>query len=377
MSPNKSKDSYPWRAGNRFELLIDGRAYFREMLQAIHHARHSVWLETYLVESGEITTAFIRALQDAAQRGVAVRIMLDGFGSLGLQQADRVALTRTGIRLHLYNPIDYGKLRRNLFRDHRKILVVDQRIAFTGGWGLTDDFSARSARPWRETGLCIEGPNVRDWAHLFATDWERFTSEPLRIRHDDSHRQANQMGRVAVAMRRHRTEIKRHLVRQLRRSRQRIWISTGYFVPSWKLRRALARAARRGIDVRLLLPGPATDHPGVRFAARRHYARLLKAGVRILEFQPRVLHQKVALCDDWVSIGSSNLDRWTFRWNLEANQEIGDIAFATSTAAMFEADFSHSREIHLQDWLRRPRLERLKEYAYGLIDQLSDRYLRP
>lgn len=370
------KLDFPWRAGNEFRLLIDGAAIFPAMLEAIGQARRSVWLETYLMESGHTATAFITALRDAARRGVGVRVLLDDFGARGLHRDDRIALQTDGVRLHLYNPLNYGRLRRNLFRDHRKILVVDGELAFSGGWGITDGFSPDSPLPWRETGIQIQGPNAGDWARLFAANWGAGTGEALPS-HKPPVAAGGQHGRVAIAMRRPYTEIKRHLLRRIRRCRHRLWLSTGYFVPSWKLRRALARAARRGRDVRLLLPGPLTDHPGVRFAGRRHYARLLRAGVRIFEYQPRILHQKVVLCDDWISIGSSNLDRWNFRWNLEANQEVEDAAFAAEAGAMLDTDLRHSEEIRLEDWLRRPRLERLREYVYGLIDQLSERVIRP
>lgn len=366
----------PWRGGNEFGLLIDGEAIFPVMLEAIEQARRSVWLETYLAESGRVATQFIHSLQAAARRGVTIRVMLDDFGARGLNRADKTALQGPGMRLHLYNPLDYGRLRRNLLRDHRKILVVDDAIAFTGGWGLTDGFSPDSPAPWRETGIRIRGPNVGDWAELFAANWGAATGEALPSVHRPAPVTPNQQGRVAVAMRRPYTEIKRHLLRRIRRCRERLWVSTGYFVPSWKLRRALARAARQGRDVRLLLPGPLTDHPGVRFAGRRHYTRLLRAGVRIFEYQPRILHQKVVLCDDWSSIGSSNLDRWNFRWNLEANQEVEDAAFAAGVMVMLEADLQQSREIRLDAWLRRPRLERLREYLFGLLDQLSERAIR-
>ena len=342
------------------------------MLEAISRARHSVWLETYLAESGQVTSQFIRAL-----RGVQVRVMLDDFGSRGLSHVDRAALNQPGIRLHFYNPLDFGRLRRNLFRDHRKLLVVDGEMAFTGGWGLTDGFGPDNPRPWRETGLRIQGPNVSDWARLFATNWGSCTGEALSLPPAPEPLAEGRPGRLAVALGRPYTGIKRHLLGRIRRCRQRVWLSTGYFVPPWKLRRALARAARRGCDVRLLLPGPRTDHPGVRFAGRRHYARLLRAGVRIFEYQPRILHQKVVLSDDWLSLGSSNLDRWNFRWNLEANQEVDAADFAAEVERMLTDDLQQSLEIQLEDWLRRPRLERLREYLYGLIDQLSERAIRP
>ncbi|MDE2449865.1 MAG: hypothetical protein KGO22_12900, partial [Gammaproteobacteria bacterium] len=154
-------------------------------------------------------------------------------------------------------------------------------------------------------------------------------------------------------------------------------IMSAYFVPSRRFRKALRRAARRGVDVRLLVPGPKTDHPWVRHAARRFYGKLLRNGVRIFEYQPRVLHGKMALCDDWVSLGSSNLDRWSFRWNLEANQEIESAAFAAQAAAIFAADCDDSHELNRRHWRRRAVLDRLRESIAGALDRILDRWRRP
>jgi phosphatidylserine/phosphatidylglycerophosphate/cardiolipin synthase-like enzyme len=148
-----------------------------------------------------------------------------------------------------------------------------------------------------------------------------------------------------------------------------VWLATAYFIPSTKLRRALRRAASRGVDVRLLLPGPITDHPAVRYASRRFYARLLRYGVRIFEYQGRFMHTKVALADDWTTIGSSNVDRWNLRWNLEANQEIEDRGFAAQTLAMLQEDFTHCEEILYREWHRRSRLQRLREWLWGKVDR--------
>src|SRR5207244_8165903 len=152
-------------------------------------------------------------------------------------------------------------------------------------------------------------------------------------------------GRVVLSEAWWRSELANAVARRLGSANQRAWIMSAYFVPSRRFRKALRRAARRGVDVRLLLPGARTDHPWVRQAARRFYGKLLRNGVKIFEYQPRMLHAKMILCDDWVSIGSSNLDRWSFRWNLEANQEIADADFANAAAAVFAGDFAVSRAL--------------------------------
>jgi cardiolipin synthase A/B len=152
---------------------------------------------------------------------------------------------------------------------------------------------------------------------------------------------------------------------------------SAYFVPSRRFRKALRRAARRGVDVRLLVPGARTDHPWVRYAARRFYGRMLHNGVQIFEYQPQMLHAKVILCDDWVSLGSSNLDRWSLRWNLEANQEVADARFADVTAALFARDFALSRAISRRHWRQRAWLDRLREGIAGALDRQLDRWRRP
>jgi phosphatidylserine/phosphatidylglycerophosphate/cardiolipin synthase-like enzyme len=211
--------------------------------------------------------------------------------------------------------------------------------------------------------VAIEGRVVEDWQALFAETWMQMTRQGAVATPPASPLEAGARGRIVAAP----VEIKRSVVARARRARTRLWIATAYFVPSWKLLRALRRAAARGADVRLLLPGPLTDHPAVRHVGRRYYARLLRNRVRIFEYQPRVLHAKTVLCDDWVSIGSSNLDRWNLRWNLEANQEVEDRAFAAEVQAMFEADFCASTEWHQASWEGRPWHIRVREYAWGIV----------
>lgn len=362
---------FPWRDGNRFRLLIDGDRFFPVMLEAISSAETYVLMEMYLMESGTVSDRFIAALLNVASRGVTVYLLLDDFGALGLQRADRDRLQQNNITLVFYNRLHYGKWQRNFFRNHRKLLIVDGRVAFVGGAGITDDFDPplHTERRWRDTMVAIEGPIVDDWQFLFNATWNHATDIRLALPAPTDYGMAgNQQGRINYSRGILYTEIKRTVINRIRHARNRVWLATAYFVPSVKLRRALRRAARRGVDVRLLVPGNHTDHPAVRHAGRRFYQRLLRHGVRIFEFRPRFTHSKVLLCDEWSSIGSSNLDRWTLRWNLEANQEIYDTVFSGQVRDMLEHDFTQSRERQFREWATRPWHRRWKEDFWGWVD---------
>jgi cardiolipin synthase A/B len=372
---------FPWRYGNGFRLLIDGVEFLEPMVQAIEAAERFVLLEMYLVESGAVADRFIAALVGAGRRGARVMALLDAFGSLGLRHKDRRRLTAAGVELHFHNPLGWSKRLRNFMRDHRKLLLIDDRVAFVGGMGLTDDFAGRfdGRDAWRETVVEIEGPVVADWRNLFLRTWSRRrpcdTSEGnslLPVQAADG-----AAGRVASSESWHFAELADSVVERIATARRRVWITSPYFVTSHRLRKALRHASRRGAEVRLLGSGPLTDHPAVRHAARRFFGKLLRNGVRIFEYQPRVLHAKTVICDDWVSIGSSNLDRWGFKWNLEANQEIEHGPFANRAAAVFEADCGESLELDRREWLRRPALDRARENLAGLLDRTLERWRRP
>jgi cardiolipin synthase A/B len=339
---------WPWRTGNVFQLLDGGGEFFEAMLEAIDAASTSVLLEMYLVQSGAITTRFIAALGAAVQRGAQVRVVFDGFGAFGFSRADRRRLLAAGVQLRFFNPLRLSNRLGNLLRDHRKLLVTDGCTAFVGGAGLTDQFARGPRGPWREVA-----PRPCPPCEPGAT------------------------GRLSLSEARQRSVLANGVRLRIDSATRRAWIMSAYFVPSRRFRKALRRAARRGVDVRLLMPGPRTDHPWVRQAARRFYGKMLRNGVRIFEYQPHMLHAKVIVCDDWVSIGSSNLDRWSFRWNLEANQEVADAPFADTVAALFESDLRVSRAISRRYWRQRAWLDRLRESIAGALDRQLDRWRRP
>lgn len=370
LAVTSSKYRFPWRKGNRFELLVDGAAFYPRMLEAIAAARHTVWLELYLCESGAVADRFIAAFLAAADRGVAVKLLLDDFGAYRLSAPDRARLAAGGVEVLFYNRLRYGKFLHNMFRDHRKLLVVDGMVAFVGGAGIADAFDppGQPHLRWRETMVRIEGPVLIDWQALFADVWNHYAPTQLGPSTVPAALANGVAGRVTATSGLPVQEIKRSLIRRIRGAHQRVWISTAYFIPARKLVRALRHAAHRGIDVRLLVPGPQTDHPAVRHAGRRFFAPLLRSGVRIFEYQPRFLHSKVILADHWVSIGSSNLDRWNLYWNLEANQEIQDLGFAAHTEAMLRRDFAESVECGLEALHRRPWHLRLRERLWGSVD---------
>jgi phosphatidylserine/phosphatidylglycerophosphate/cardiolipin synthase-like enzyme len=376
-----SKYGFSWRAGNRFELLVDGQVFLSRMLGAIQQARCFVLMESYLFESGAVANRFIDTLAQAAQRGVAVKLLIDGFGALRLKAIDQRRLRRSGVDVVVYNVLHFGKQLRNLLRDHRKLLLIDGSQAYTGGAGITDAFDPAWHRPWRETMLAIEGPVVADWQELFARTWSDAAGQALVLpattpaaladgqAGEQNNGRCGQWGRVVASSGvRARNDITRSVVSRVSRAEHRVWLASAYFVPSRKLRHELRQAARRGVDVRLLLPGPDTDHPSARYAGRRFFARLLANGVHICEYQPRFMHAKVVLCDDWASVGSSNLDHWNLRWNLEANQEVHDARTAGEIAAMFEEDFRHSEELDYGGWQQRWWGARALENLWGTVD---------
>lgn len=368
--PRKQKYHFEWQEQCHFELLIDGSNFFEAMLQAIDEAEKFVLLELYLIESGNVTRRFVNALIRARQRDVEVKIIFDDYGTRLLDPLDREKLIAQGIELNFYNPVNYRRFYRSLRRDHRKLLVVDGLIAFIGGAGLSDAFQPPffPEQAWHDVMVSAEGPVVEDWITVFTDIWKRVTTAPLALPayHTKSFHDG-QLGRVTIAEGPRLQEINRSFIKRVRNAEHRVWLTTPYFIASHKIRRSLIRCAKSGTDVRILLPGPFSDHPWVTHASRGFYSRLLRHGVRIFEYQPRFPHAKIELCDNWCSIGSSNLDRWNQRWNLDANQEIDDSDFARQVMEMFEQDFEQSIEISYTQWLSRSRWQRLREWLSGRI----------
>lgn len=380
-----------WREGNRFVLLPEGERYLPVLFEAMEQAEHSILLELYAFDEGELAERFIATLTRAAARGVKVMVLLDGAGAWGMSGHSRQRLLDAGVALRYFNPLtarrlfsvrrltSLKRLRSSISRDHRKLLVIDCRQAFTGGFGAMDYF----LHGWFEVAVRIEGPCVRDWIALFRGVWASRLShgegdpgsiDRLLDETRDTTRRGDMRGRVIWGGGYRYQAIRRSLHHRVHTAQRRVWLCTPYFAPTYSLRRLLVRAARRGVDVRLLLPSDVHhDHPTVRYAGQRFYARLLKGGVRIFEYQPDFIHAKFAICDEWSTVGSCNFDHWSLQWNLEANQEVDDADFAHELAMVFERNFAKSYEISSKVWAQRPFWKRMREWCFGTLDAMITR----
>ncbi|WP_370298455.1 phosphatidylserine/phosphatidylglycerophosphate/cardiolipin synthase family protein [Pontibacterium sp.] len=364
---------FQWREGNKIDLMVDGEAFFPVMLEEMRKARHSLLLEFYLVASGHITTRFLEEMIAAVERGVMVRMIIDGFGALKFTQADRKKLQQAGVQIVVYNPLHATKLTRNFARDHRKLLIVDQQVAFIGGTGLTDVYWLAEAKgsPWHELMARVEGPAATDLISIYNALWKRCTHQDLPPAPYAVTPAGDAAIRVTTVQGMYQQEIKASFLHRVNRSQERVWMMTAYFLPSFSVRSALRRAARRGVDVRLIIAGPYTDQPWVFHASKRYYRSLLKAGVKIYEYQPRFLHAKAAVVDNWSSLGSCNLDHWNLRWNLEANVEVQDATFVNQVGQVLRDDMHHCHQVTYDEWMLRPWHRKLREYVWAWLAKLA------
>ncbi len=368
------RNPYPEREANAFHLLAGPDAFLPVMLQAVRNARRYVLFEQYLFSSGEVAGHFIEALTACVQRGVRVYMLLDHFGARGLTHADRRRIEQSGISLAFYNPAYLRHFFRGLPRNHCKALIVDGELAYTGGAGISDDYIGSGGNPpWHDVVVEMRGPIAGDWQGKFVHTWQRWAGE-IDLPEAAVQQTGGQRGRLMVSLRGMRKYIRRSLLAHIRHASGRVWLSTAYWLPGRVMLRALRVARRRGVDVCLLLPGPINDHPSVYHAGRRYYHFLLRHGIRIFEYQPAFMHAKLYLCDDWCSVGSCNMDRWGLRWNLEANLESGDADLCAEVEGFFSQGVARCTEITLEMWRARPIASRFREWLFGYIDLMIERY---
>ena len=367
---DKKAYQYPWRDNNSFQILIDGAEYFSTMLDEIKKAEQHILFEAYLFQSGNTADKFIHELCSAKQRGVEVFVLLDEYGSKGLNEKDKQTLINKGINVFSYHPVSYLNIGRSLKRDHRKLLIIDDTVAFVGGAGITDYFSSDiNPNYWHDVMLKVQGEVVSDLSHSFCHIWGEknppfpsFTTKKfIKTTQEDNN------ARVIISSGAEKNEIIRAIITHIRSSKDRVWLTSPYFISSWKIRRALRYAAKKGVDVRLIFPGAISDHKWVTYGIQRYYQRLLKANVTIYEYQPRFSHAKIILCDDWFTIGSSNFDRWNQFLNLDLNIEVFNSEANRKVVELFDDDFSKSKLIVLNKWNTRSLLQHTKEWFAGIM----------
>ena len=359
--------------GNRVTTLLNGDQAFPAMLEAIRSAERSITLEAYIFWSGTVGTAFAEALAERARAGVATHLVIDGVGSQKLDDELIERMRQAGVQVVKFRPVRWYNLDRVNHRTHRKILVVDGRVGFTGGLGVADLYqgNAQDRDHWRDGQFRAEGPVVGQMQAAFLDNWIE-TGNGLLHGTDYFPPLDSAGGALAQAIYSSPgggTESLRLMYHLAIASAARsILIGNPYFVPNTLAVEMLVEARRRGVRVEIIVPGPITDAGLVRRASRAKWGPLLEAGVRIYEYQPTMYHNKLMVVDDyWVSVGSTNLDNRSFRLNDEANLNVFDEAFAREQAGIFAQDRARSKELTLEAWRERPVTERLEEMVAWML----------
>lgn len=366
----------PVLQADQVELLQNGDAFYTSMLEAIRGARESINFEVYIFEPDEVGRQFMDAFEDRARAGVEVRLLVDGFGSFKLRRHHRDRLREAGVKFERFRPLALRNLVRIYRRTHRRAIVIDGRVAYTGGAAVSRKWAGnvRNSHEWRDSMTKITGPLVAAIQSAFATNWVYCTGEiiagprfypPLPSR-------PGPCGLSVVSSPSDSMQPIRLLFwLSFINARRRLWISNSYFIPDAHLREAVMERARQGVDVCILVPGNHTDAVPVQLAGRSYYEELLTAGVRVFEFRPAMMHAKTVVVDDcWSIVGSANLDERSMELNEENVVGVADAGFARAISEGIQYDITRSREVRLDEWRRRPVWQRgLERLAKALIEQ--------
>jgi cardiolipin synthase len=346
-------EAKPIHPGNQLEIYHSGEAAFAAMFQAVAAARLEVLLESYIFKDDAVGRDMLDELAAAARRGVVVRVLADALGSWGTRAGFWRDMARRGVEAHLFNPL-FSHLWYQPFRDHRKLLIVDRSIGFTGGMNIGVEYGSPSAPggPWRDSHVRVIGPAAWAMAIVFNEGWEHAGGQPIELPPlavAPDLPGARILVLDARPLRGNR-EAAASLVAIAAAARERLWITNAYFAPGHTAIRVLTDAACRGVDVRLLLPGR-SDVPIVRHAGHGYFADLLGRGVRIFEYGAAVLHAKSMVADGHLTvIGSTNLDFRSFLFNAECNLVVFDDPFAARLEQTFAEDLAQSAEVTLAAW---------------------------
>lgn len=359
--------------GNRVDTLLNGDRIFSAMLKAIRSAKSTITFETYIYWSGEIGKAFADALAERARNGVKVHVLLDALGSQKLDAASIDFMRKAGVEIEFYHPVRWYTLNKLNNRTHRKLLVVDGQVGFTGGVGVADKWGGDAQDPqhWRDTHYRIEGPAVAQMQAAFMDNWTKVTGQvlhtvdyfPPALAAGTQYAQVFQSSIDGGAESMHLMYLL-----SIAAATRNIQLSMAYFAPDDVAMNALFAALRRGVRIQIILPGPHTDAQLVQSASRAKWGELLQRGAEIYTYQPTMFHCKVLVVDGlWTSVGSTNFDERSFRLNDEANLNVYDADVAARQIAIFEDDLRRSRRVSYEEWQARPWSEKMLDRAAALF----------
>ena len=364
--------------GHRVEPLFDGAGTFPRIWQDMRAARASVIAQLYYAKPGALADSLKRVLMETAARGVRTYVLFDAFGAHDLSDEYLDSLRAAGVRVAQFRPVQWYTLHKAQNRSHVRAIVVDGAVGYTGGFGIADVWlgDGRSPNQWRESNVRFSGPAVGQLQAAFAIGWAEATGElltgwPLTRASAASDTTSALAGLLYAEPVLGSTAAERFLALTISGARHSLYISNAYVVPDEDFRRMLRAAARRGVDVRILTAGEDTDVKIVRTAARARYEELLRAGVRIYEYQPTMLHAKTIVADDvWTTIGTMNFDNRSLAFNEESNLIVQDSAVAAIMRRKFADDLRYSREIVLREFAQRSMFARLVEKIAGMAAHL-------
>ncbi|HEX7260142.1 MAG TPA: phosphatidylserine/phosphatidylglycerophosphate/cardiolipin synthase family protein [Candidatus Saccharimonadia bacterium] len=360
--------------GNRVATLLNAVEAYPVMLRAIHNATTSIYIAHFCYQKGKASDLFYQPLLTAARRGVKIYLLIDAYGSNEFDRNQLKKMRLDHINVRWFNPRKTLHPLRYNKRMHKKLLIIDNSIGFSGGIGIADFWldDPSYPEPWRDTHFQLEGPVISELSHSFITSWNRFSSEQLPLQKAEPapvHGGTIPLALVDTAPidPANRSNITNVFTRLIGEAKGSIDISTAYFGPTAAVRRSLHAAAKRGVSVRIITNGPHPSHWQAMQAGRHHYNGLLEAGVDIFEYQRTKIHAKITIIDRTLSIiGSSNLNTRSFHHDEEAIMVADDMKLATGLTKQFEDDLESSKPIELKEWRQRPLTEKLQQAAASI-----------
>jgi cardiolipin synthase len=377
----QAQTGVPLIRGNHARLLIDGPATYKAILAAVEKAHDHVHIETYIFADDEIGRRFAQVLSRKRQEGVAVRIIYDAVGSVESSRAFFESMAAEGIEVAEFHPLKPTKIYNINNRDHRKLVVVDGTVAFTGGINISSTYAKSStSRPgpqagvksgWRDTQVEIRGPAVKQLQELFVQTWKRLGKQldPATRLYPELDEVGEDLVQVVPSEGGDRSEFRIYTayLAAIRNATRKIWIQQAYFAPNPELRQELIQAANRGVDVRIVVPGFSDSRP-VYYASRATYEDLLESGISIYEHNESLLHAKTAVVDGvWSTVGSCNIDPRSFVHNNELNAAVVSSDLGRDMERVFQNDLENSQRIDPKTWKDRPASERMLEFLSGLF----------
>jgi len=356
---------------NKVQLLKSGRETFQTILDLVSTAREIICIEFYIFKDDDTGKKLAALLKEKARGGVSVYLLYDHFGSFLTSRRFWSDLKAAGVKIRVSHPLRWTALRGYIYRNHKKLLIIDGTKAVTGGFNIADEYHGyfkKRKLTWRDTGIYLEGPVAYTLLNIFQKSWSTWKGETIN-RHlpYETHDKGVPVIPIFANSGRARRRMRRLLMYSIKNAQSSILLTTAYFIPSHRILRALVQAAQRGVSLKLLLPGE-SDVRSVFYAGRSYFNRLLKAGVEIYTYQGAVLHAKTTVFDGcWSIIGSANFDYQSLSRNEESNVGIFDIDFSTRMTEVFQTDLKNSLKVDAAQWAQRPLHQKILEKLFSLI----------